>query len=199
MFPLGSIVFPSTAMPLQVFEPRYLTLLDRVLRSDGRFGTVLIERGSEVGGGDHRFDVGTLVRVLEVVGLEAGRRLIGVAGVERIRVVRWLPDDPHPWAEVERWPDIADGAGPELVAEARRRLERVLVLASELGADVGGASPGVVEDPGLASYQLAALSPVTSLDSYRLLAAAGPAARLRLVAELLADQEEVLRARLAEG
>lgn len=199
MFPLGSIVFPTTAVPLRVFEPRYLTLLDRVLRGDGRFGTVLIERGSEVGGGDQRFEVGTLARVLEVVGLEGGQRLIGVAGVERIRVVRWLPDDPHPWAEVESWPDAADGAGPELVAEVRRRLERVLVLASELGADVGDPSPEVGADPRLASYQLAALSPVTALDAYRLLAADGPAARLRATAELLAGKEELLRGELGAG
>jgi uncharacterized protein len=38
-----------------VFEPRYQALLDLVLAGDRRFGIVLIERGFEVGGGDHRF------------------------------------------------------------------------------------------------------------------------------------------------
>ena len=31
MFPLGSVVYPYTAIPIRVFEPRYQTLLDRVL------------------------------------------------------------------------------------------------------------------------------------------------------------------------
>ncbi len=58
MFPLGTVVFPYTAVPLRVFEPRYQHLLDDVLGGDRSFGSVLIERGSEVGGGDARFEVG---------------------------------------------------------------------------------------------------------------------------------------------
>ena len=45
MFPLGSVVYPFTAIPIRVFEPRYQALLDRVLDDDRSFGMVLIERG----------------------------------------------------------------------------------------------------------------------------------------------------------
>ena len=52
MFPLGTVLFPHALLPLRVFEPRYREMTARVLREDGEFGVVLIERGSEVGGGD---------------------------------------------------------------------------------------------------------------------------------------------------
>ena len=54
MFPLSAVLFPYATMPLHVFEPRYRALMHDCLAGDRRFGVVLIERGSEVGGGDQR-------------------------------------------------------------------------------------------------------------------------------------------------
>ncbi|HEX4162859.1 MAG TPA: LON peptidase substrate-binding domain-containing protein, partial [Acidimicrobiales bacterium] len=54
MFPLSAVLFPQATMPLHVFEPRYRQLMHDCLEGDPRFGVVLIERGSEVGGGDQR-------------------------------------------------------------------------------------------------------------------------------------------------
>ena len=65
MFPLGTVLFPSVFLPLHVFEPRYQELTRDCLAGDNEFGVVLIERGSEVGGGDARFDVGTVARIIE--------------------------------------------------------------------------------------------------------------------------------------
>ncbi len=49
---------PTEFMPLHVFEPRYRTLVEVCLAGEPEFGVVLIERGSEAGGGDIRFDIG---------------------------------------------------------------------------------------------------------------------------------------------
>ncbi|HEX5095168.1 MAG TPA: LON peptidase substrate-binding domain-containing protein, partial [Acidimicrobiia bacterium] len=57
MFPLGTVLFPHALLPLQVFEPRYRVMMRNLLDGEREFGVVLIERGSEVGGGDVRFDV----------------------------------------------------------------------------------------------------------------------------------------------
>ena len=67
MFPLGTVLFPHTPLALRIFEQRYLMMLGRVLDDDEpSFGVVLIERGSEAGGGDQRFSVGTMARILQV-------------------------------------------------------------------------------------------------------------------------------------
>src|SRR4051812_43593478 len=85
MFPLNAVVFPGMALPLHVFEPRYRALTRHCLDTDRRFGSVLIERGSEVGGGDVRFDVGTCVRIVEADELPDGRWVLVAVGVERLR------------------------------------------------------------------------------------------------------------------
>src|SRR5436853_5226207 len=116
MFPLGTVLFPHALLPLRVFEPRYRVMTERVLRAEREFGVVLIERGSEVGGGDTRFDVGTVAQIVRAQQLGDGGYLLATVGIRRLRVVRWLPDDPYPQAEVVDLPD----AGPESGAHAAR-------------------------------------------------------------------------------
>jgi Lon protease-like protein len=197
MFPLGSVVFPYTAVPFRVFEPRYQHLLDDVLAADRTFGSVLIERGPEVGGGDQRFDVGTRVKIAKVSGLpEAGHRLILVAGTQRIRVERWLGDAPYPRAEVALYPDEEEVTPTGLVDAVRAEVRRVMALASELGADTSEISATLPDDPVTASYQAAALTPVTPLDGYALLTAPGPATRLAACREMLVDSARLLSEQL---
>lgn len=196
MFPLGTVIFPYSGVPLRVFEPRYVALLEAVLSEQNSFGSVLIERGFEVGGGDVRSPIGTRLRVLAHQDLPDGHHAIVVAGVERIRVVEWLADEPHPWALVEPFPDVA-GEVTDLRAGVCSRLERMLAMASELGADTADVDLDVGDDPVPMSYQLAALVPVTPLDSYALLCAPGPRERMQLAAGLLDDQIELIRLRLA--
>lgn len=201
MFPLGTVVFPYSAVPLRVFEPRYLSLLDGLGSDDaGEFGTVLIERGSEVGGGDERFRIGTRLRLMGSTEVGEGHRVIIVAGVERIRIVEWLEDDPYPRARVEPLADVTESFDVSLEIEAASaRLETVMALASELGADTSELDLSVSEDPTAASFQLAALTPVTPLDSYELLAATSVDERLQLTIRMLDERAEIIRAELGEG
>lgn len=192
MFPLGTVVFPHSAVPLRVFEPRYQVLLDAVLEEGGSFGTVLIERGFEVGGGDVRCGVGTRLQVLAHQDLEDGHRAIVAGGVERIRVVEWLDDDPHPWALVEPSPDEDEGI-EELRPQVSARLERLLAMASELGADTAGVDLTVDGDATTVSFQLASVIPVTPIDAQALLEACGPGTRLERALEMLDDQIELIR------
>src|ERR1700730_11863947 len=92
MFPLGTVLFPHAVLPLHVFEPRYRTMTRDVLDGDQEFGVVLIERGSEVGGGDARFGVGTIAHIVQAAELADGRFALVVVGVSRLRVEHWLPD-----------------------------------------------------------------------------------------------------------
>ena len=195
MFPLEGVVFPYGGVPLQVFEPRYLELVDRVTRDGSGFGTVMIERGSEVGGGDVRSRVGTLLEIVASRPIEGGRRAVVAAGTQRIRVVEWLLDDPHPWALVESMDDP-----PEDIADLREGmaagLGRLRALASELGLDTGDFEVEVDDDPVVASYRFAAMVPVTPLDSYRLLIATGPRERVERAVVMMDEQADVIRATL---
>ena len=203
MFPLGTVIFPYTAVPLRVFEPRYQALLDHVLETDRHFGVVLIERGHEVGGGETRFSIGTMVRLVSVNDLPKTKdRAIVVAGFKRIRVRRWLDDDPFPKAEVDDLPDGEIDGESELapcIDTAMSSLRRVLALASELGSDVSGIGLELADHPLAASYQLAALCPVGPLDSQRLLEATDAVARVDLARMMLDDKVEMLKVELSSS
>ncbi|HEY3239977.1 MAG TPA: LON peptidase substrate-binding domain-containing protein, partial [Acidimicrobiia bacterium] len=126
MFPLGTVLVPSAHLPLHIFEPRYRALAQDCLAGDREFGVVLIERGSEVGGGDVRFGVGTVARIVQAVELPDGRWLLDSLGTERFRIQRWLEDDPYPQAEVEPLAEAPTGPDAEpLRAEVERLLRQV--------------------------------------------------------------------------
>jgi len=95
MFPLGTVLVPGMVLPLHVFEPRYRQMVDDCMAADRTFGVVLIERGSEVGGGDVRTDIGTRAGIVRAEQQPDGRWGLIAVGLRRIRVDRWLPDAPY--------------------------------------------------------------------------------------------------------
>ncbi|MDH4116045.1 MAG: LON peptidase substrate-binding domain-containing protein [Acidimicrobiia bacterium] len=196
MFPLGSVVMPYTAVPLRVFEPRYQLMLDDVVSTDSRFGTTLIERGFEVGGGDSRFGVGTLVEVVEVAELDGGHRAVVVAGIGRVEVREWLSDDPYPRASVVELPIVGEPEADAL-GKLRLLLERFAALSSELGIDgLGTANLDVSADSRVAAYQLTALCPFSQLDRMKLLSEPRAEDMVESAIELLASHVEIVRSRL---
>lgn len=204
MFPLGTVLVPSMVLPLHVFEERYRRLVRDCLDGTPEFGVVLIARGSEVGGGDVRTDVGCVARIVEAAELPDGRFALQTVGVRRLRVVRWLDDDPYPRAEVEDWPDRAptdpQPAGIDAVlTQVVARLRRALALQVELGEPAPPSTVELSDDPEVASHQVTALAPVGPLDRQRLLATPGTRGRLIVAGALLDEAIELLTARLAAG
>ena len=49
LFPLGTVLFPGGALPLKIFEQRYLDMTKACLRDSLPFGVCLIREGREVG------------------------------------------------------------------------------------------------------------------------------------------------------
>ncbi|MCU1457316.1 MAG: ATP-dependent protease [Actinomycetia bacterium] len=222
IFPLGGVLFPRAVLPLHVFEPRFRALVEACLSGEPEFGVVLIERGSEVGGGETRTQVGTVARIVQIGRTDDGRYVLATIGTDRFRVVEWLPDDPYPRAMVERFDD--DVAGPQgeagldlatVAARARvdRSLQRVLSLQAELGAPdemrstaLGPSRPKgeradveTSDELGRYTFDVAALAGLSPLDAQSILMLTDPTARLRALDELLSDAIEVLRFRLGSG
>jgi uncharacterized protein len=197
MFPLGSVLFPHAELPLHVFEARYRALTEACLAGDGEFGVVLIERGSEVGGGDTRFSVGTVARIVAAGRLPDGRYLLATVGTRRLRVREWLPDEPYPRAAVELLGEPAPSGGAlDTRADVERLLKRVLAMAAELGEAPQAVGVDLDDDPVQAGYEAAAAAPIGPLDAQRLLELGDPGERLAQLRGLLADQAELLEARL---
>lgn len=189
MFPLSTVLFPGAMLPLHVFEPRYRTMMADCLAAEpAEFGVVLIERGSEMGGGDVRTDVGTVARVERMQRAEDGRYAVLARGTTRLRVMQWLPDDPYPQALVvrldgpvpEQGADSPQPGGEGAAAHALAAVRRVEALLGEMGSPLPG--PPLWSHAPL--WELCARLPVNALDRQRLLAVDDADARATLLAEL---------------
>lgn len=204
MFPLGMTVLPGGVVPLQVFEPRYVQLVQDLLADDTNpmeFGVVMIERGHEVGGGDIRADVGTMCRIADMRVMPGDRFAVAIVGTERIRVVGWLPDDPYPVADVDMWPD--DGEPPldiaERIDELHDRVRRLNRSVLEMGEGAPPPDAEISDDPRLAIYHLASLSPLGAVDRHRVLAAPSLAERCDVLRDALDDADAVIEFRRSSG
>lgn len=194
MFPLGSVLMPRAPLPLHIFEARYQQLLNESLEDDRTFGVVLISRGSEVGGGEVRTEIGTLAMIDEHSRFDDGRAAVIARGVSRIQVVEWLPDDPYPRAMVLDLPSESPQPDDDLrLGEAQQALLDLLDVAHRLGRIDEIPTLEWSDDVDDAAWELAAMAPISALDRQRVLEVDGIAGRLGALTEMLQAMAEDLR------
>ena len=88
VFPLpGALLLPRARLPLHIFEPRYLAMLDDTMKTDHRLIGMIQPR--EVPGTDEQRlqAIGCAGRLTALSETEDGRYLITLSGVSRYRVV----------------------------------------------------------------------------------------------------------------
>ena len=198
MFPLGAVLLPGAELPLRVFEERYRTMVEHCLADDGRFGVVLIARGSEVGGGEERTEIGTVAQIDRYVRAPGGRFTLLCTGTERIVVNRWLPDDPYPLADVDVWTDDQQPADPTTLLHKRVELEKAVAQLAQRQGHRHRRWPALdlPGNPTDMSFALAQSLPLTDADRQSALQAAGPRDRLQILESAVDDVIAGVRFRL---
>lgn len=88
VFPLpGALLLPRGQMPLNIFEPRYLAMIDDALRGDRVIG--MIQPDAEGGGSPmvpKLYRVGCAGRICQFAETGDGRYLVSLTGIARFRV-----------------------------------------------------------------------------------------------------------------
>lgn len=114
LFPLpGALLLPRAGLPLQIFEPRYLAMLEDVLKTPHRLiGMIQPRPGPE--GQPRLAAIGSAGRVTALSETDDGRYMITLTGVSRFRISREISGfAPYPSAEI-RWDGFErDRGGPE--------------------------------------------------------------------------------------
>jgi Lon protease-like protein len=116
LFPLNTVLFPGMALPLRVFEPRYLRMVRDCLdgeyvSGDPVFGVVLIKEGKEVDGPAKPHGIGTTARILALEHQAEDVLHITTVGEERFIIHDVSRDKPYLVADVEPFPlDQGEGA-----------------------------------------------------------------------------------------
>ena len=199
MFPLGTVLLPHMPLSLRIFEERYLKLLGDLLGEENpEFGVVLISKGPEVGGGDQRFEYGTIAAVTEIGTTDEFYGLQSV-GAQRFKVVGWLPDDPYPLADIEFLPELVwQQSLSDLREHVEDKVRKLLAFASEFGDLQYDSDTELSDDPIQACWQLAGILPIGQLDQIDLLKSDSPDQLLNQILEITVRSEQTLRALMAE-
>jgi uncharacterized protein len=156
VFPLRrAILLPRATLPLNIFEPRYLAMLDDVM-SGARVLAIVQPAGGEEeeesppGSAVELRRVGCIGRVTSYQETGDGRMIIALTGIARCGLVREVPaDKPYRvWeASCDRFAsDFAAGAGEEEVdRHALLRALKTYLEARDLKADWSAVSQSATE------------------------------------------------------
>jgi Lon protease-like protein len=190
LFPLPLVLFPGTAVPLHIFEPRYRQMLADCREGENRFGIVRLPEGIaeiEIAPGT----VGCIAEIVNTETLPDGRSNIVVRGAERFALVS-LVSSPHPYhvCNAELVDDEFEiGAELDALAERVRDVFRRVGRAARTLADDPDPLPELPDDAASLSFAIASMIDIGLDARQELLSSRSPLARLR-------DLDKVLSAAL---
>ena len=183
LFPLNSVLFPTTSMALRIFEPRYVDLVGRCMRDNAGFGVIAIMKGSETGRPAATHDIGTVARIIDFDQGSDGLLNIVIRGDERfeLRATRIQLDQ------------LSIGTVADLVNVAElpipREFQFLAGLLENIVANANADEPST-PTPGTASqlaYALAPYLPLTVAAKVALLKIGDPLELLKDVAQNIRD------------
>ncbi len=88
IFPLSNfIIFPNTTVPLNIFEPRYLDMVNDSMKSDKLIGMIQPKNSADENGIPKLYDVGCLGKIISFRETEDSRYLIELKGKIRFQIV----------------------------------------------------------------------------------------------------------------
>jgi len=185
LFPLNIVLFPDGALPLRIFETRYIDMVGRCMRGTQEFGVALIREGAEVGPAE-TFEVGTLAKIMDFHQLADGFLGLSCVGGQRFRLVsRSRQADGLNLAEAELLAVPPRVALPARHARLAELLKRVLPQLGEVytGMDMH------LDDAAWVGHRLAEILPIPLADKQRCLELDDPLQRLDVLSPLVKDAQ----------
>ncbi len=181
LFPLQTVLFPGGPLPLRIFEPRYVDMISRCLKSGVGFGVLQIRSGGETGPSTSH-EVGTVASIVDWDQLNDGTLGVVVVGGARfmVRSAR-RQDDGLNVGLVELLEPEPVRPLPERFREMARLLEGVF---EDLGPHYRHVSPDF-DDAGWVGCRLAELLPIALEHKQHCLELFDPVRRLEYLEPLL--------------
>jgi Lon protease-like protein len=198
IFPLHTVLFPGMALPLQIFEPRYLQMIGECLTRSQPFGVVLIDSGREVGGPAVPHPVGTVARITSVERQGDGRLHIEAVGQQRFRLLQLQYDHAYLTGRIEEFP--LAGAKDQPARQSARALvpwlARYLHLLGE-AAEAQLHQQDLPHDPAGVGYLAAIVAQIPMLEKQALLATSTATELLQRERAIYRREISLLRAMLS--
>ena len=192
VFPLQTVLFPASLLPLRIFEVRYMDMAKACLREGSPFTVCLIKEGSEVGTPAVPEAIGCLARIADCDMEELGILKVTAEGEERIRIVSSeVTRAGLIVAEVEEY---GAEAVSEAVSEGTQGLEESVEFLRKVIAGIGEqrfAAPLRFDDPTWVSFRLAEILPLRNDVKQKLLEVTDTTLRIAILHHFLRQQKLV--------
>ena len=199
LFPLNSVLFPTSRLPLRIFEERYKMMLRDCMSADNSFGVVLIKSGNEVGGGAEPYDIGTIAKISEVREIEGGQFSVMTVGEGRFSIVEITQQRPYIRARVKLLPrEEEEELAPDTIETVRTAVvDYVRAMVGLRGGWVREVK--VPEDPQALSYYAGDILQIGLFEKQKLLEESSLVKRLDQELLMLHKETVELRQRLVGG
>lgn len=123
-----TVVFPRTVATLAATDLRSLCLIDEVMSGNRTVALVMQKDADQEGAGpDDVLAVGTIATVQQTMRLPDGSVRLAVRGVERMRILDVVAEEPFMVAKVQRLPEVAENS-----SEVRAVVRDTIVLFAQL-------------------------------------------------------------------
>jgi ATP-dependent Lon protease len=182
-----AVVFPLTAVPLAVVQPRAVGLVDDAMRGN-RLLALVAQRDASIEAitADALYSVGTAAVIHQLARSPDGMVRLMVQGLERVRVLEQITAEPYLVARIVVAPDRVEQATE---VDALRRavadvFARLVAVSSELPDELGPTAQNV-GDPRQLVYMVASVIPLDVEVRQQLLETDSVTAKLRLLLDLL--------------
>ena len=190
----GVVVYPNTAVPLTVGQPRSIKLVDDVVAGDKLVGLVAaVNPELETPGPKDLYRVGTIATVHRLLRAPDGTVRLLVQGMERFRVGEFVEEEPYLKAYIELAPEtIEQGIEVDALARnARDQFQQITQMIPSFPEELAGSILSL-EDPLQIAYTIANFQRMDLKDSQEILSLDSVTEKLKKLAGLLARESEVL-------
>lgn len=190
----GLVVYPMTAVPLTVGQPRSVKLVDEVTNGERIVGLVASKDPDlETPGPDQLYSVGTAAAVHRLMRSPDGSIRLLVQGIARIKLGDYTQTDPYLKAHITLSPETAK-TGIQIEALIRATVEQFETLAGFVPSipEEIVASALNMDDPRQLAYAIATYLRMDLKLSQRLLELNSVSAKLRHLLGVLGREVEIL-------
>ena len=185
IFPLGAVLFPGGALPLKVFEARYVDMTRECMKAGMPFGVCLIKEGAEVGTPATPHEIGTLATITDWDMQQLGVLQIKTRGAQRFRI-RSSHIEANGLIRAAAEP-VADDAVTGVRAEFAGCMILLKALLPKVPADLI-LEPHDFDNAAWLSNRLSELLPIPVLAKQKLMELEDPDTRLEIIHKFLGQQ-----------
>ena len=191
----GVVVYPQTAVPLTIGQPRSIKLVDDVSVTTDKLIGLVAARNPDLDepGPEDLYQVGTIATVHRLFRAPDNTIRLLVQGLVRFRVVEIVETEPYLKARVEVLPETVE-TGLEIVAlarSARDQFQQISELTPSIPRELV-ASITALEDPLQTAYTIANFQRIELKEAQSLLELDSTRAKLEKLVDLLVRETEVL-------